>query len=143
MYTLIGNPKNRSFRVVWMLEELQQPYTIEPAQPQSELARQHNPAGKVPVLLDGDQPVIDSVAIIQYLADKHASCTHSAGTLARAQQDSLTQFALDDMDAILWTAAKHDFILPEALRLEGVRKACLWDFARSMESLGARLGEWP
>jgi len=46
VYTLIGNPKNRSFRVLWALEELGQPYSLEPAHPQSDGMRAANPSGK-------------------------------------------------------------------------------------------------
>lgn len=54
MYTVVGSVKTRSARVLWLLEELGQPYTSLPAGPQSDLAFAHNPAGKVPVLIDGD-----------------------------------------------------------------------------------------
>ena len=76
MYTLIGTPAARPFRVLWALEELAQDYDIVPAKPQSKEALEYNPAGKVPILLDGNEPIIDSVAIIQYLADKHADLTY-------------------------------------------------------------------
>ena len=58
-----------------------------------------NPSLKVPILKDGDDYVIDSVAICQYLADKHTALTFPAGTIARAHQDSFTQFAVDDVGA--------------------------------------------
>ena len=63
MYTLIGTPAARPFRVLWALEELAQAYDIVPAKPQSKEALEYNPAGKVPILLDGSEPIIDSVAI--------------------------------------------------------------------------------
>lgn len=141
MYKLIGTPAARPFRVLWALEELGQTYEISPARPQSEEVFQYNPAGKVPVLLDGDDAIIDSVAIVQYLADKHDDLTYPAGTIKRAQQDSFTQFACDDVDGILWTMAKNTFALPEEVRATDVRKACEYDFALSMKALEQRLGD--
>ena len=94
MYTVIGNIGSRTARVLWMLEELGQPYDHIAAAPQSEGVVSVNPAGKVPVLIDDGTPVTDSTAIIQYLADKHGALTHPAGTLDRARQDSLTQLLL-------------------------------------------------
>ena len=141
MYTLIGSPKNRAFRVVWMLEELGLDYETVPVPPQSPELFAVNPAGKSPVLkVDGDI-IIDSAAIIQFLADRHGRFTHKAGTLERAKQDSFLQFALDDLDGILWTAAKHSFIFPEALRADGVRKACEYDLEKSLSVLETRLGD--
>lgn len=141
MYTLIGSPKSRAFRVLWTLEELGQSYEIEAVRPHSETINKHNPAGKIPALIDGSDTVIDSVAIIQYLADKHNSITHPAGTIERAKQDSFTQFACDEMDGILWTMAKHTFVLPEHLRCEEVKTACRWDFERALRILEQRLGD--
>lgn len=140
MYKLIGTPVARPFRVLWALEELGLDYEVVPAPPRSDEALQYNPSGKVPVLVEDDDIVIDSVAIVQYLADKHGNLTYPAGTIERAKQDSFTQFACDDIDGILWTMAKHSFVLPEEIRAQGVRQACEYDFARSMSALDARLG---
>ena len=41
----------------------------------------------------------DIVAICQFLADKHGKLTYPAGSLARAKQDSFTQFAMDDVES--------------------------------------------
>lgn len=141
MYRLIGSPKTRAFRVLWMLEELGAEYEIVAAMPQSEDIRNHNPGGKVPALVVDNQVIIDSAAIIQFLADRHGKFTHPVGTIERGQQDSLLHYALDDMDAICWTAAKHSFVLPKELRVKGVKDSCSWDWDRSMMVLEQRLGD--
>lgn len=139
MYTLIGSAKTRSARVLWLLEELGQPFTHIAAGPQSDEARAHNPAGKVPILIDDGQQITDSTAILTYLADKHGQFTAAAGTPARAQQDSLTHFLLDELDAPLWTAARHSFVLPEDMRLPAIKDTLKWEYARSLSRLEARL----
>lgn len=141
MYTVIGTTGSRALRVLWMLEELGVPYEHVKAAPRSEGVVAFNPAGKVPVLIVDGTPVTDSTAIIQYLADKHGAFTHPAGTLERARQDSLTQFLLDEFDAALWMAARHSFILPEELRMAGIKNTLRWEFERSQHTLMARMGE--
>ncbi|MBL4732277.1 MAG: glutathione S-transferase family protein [Rhizobiaceae bacterium] len=141
MYTLIGSPKTRSFRVLWMLEELGLEYQVEAVGPRTPEILALNPSGKLPVLKDGDDAIIDSTAIIQYLADKHNKLTFAAGTIERAKQDSFTCFALDDLDGILWGAAKHSFVLPEELRSDAVKPASQFDFAKSLITLEKRLGD--
>lgn len=143
MYTVFGSPKTRTFRVIWMLEELGQPYDIVPAMPRSEDAIARNPSGKVPILEVDGVPVTDSVAICTYLADKHGAITHRAGSLARAHQDSVTQFIVDEIEGALWTAAKHRFALPEPLRVPEIKETCRSEFAFGMERLLARLGDKP
>ena len=83
MYTVVGAPMTRSFRVLWALEELGQPYELIPALPQSPEILEVTDSGKVPALIEGDAVLTDSTAIITYLADKHGSLTAPAGTLAR------------------------------------------------------------
>jgi len=140
MYKLIGSLKTRAFRVLWMLEELQLEYQHIPAAPHSEEISKLNPSGKVPALLVGDDVILDSVAICQFLADKHNALTHQAGTIERAKQDSWTHFALDDVETALWTFAKHKFVLPKELRVADITKSTKYDFDRAMVSLETRLG---
>ncbi len=143
MYTVIGSVGSRTARVLWMLEELGQPYTHVPAPPRSDGVTAVNPAGKVPVLVVDGTPITDSTAIVQFLADRHGALTHPAGTLERARQDSLTQFLLDEFDAALWVAARHSFILPTEMRMPGIKSSLHWEFARSQAELVRRMGEGP
>ena len=141
MYKLIGSPKTRAFRVMWMLEELGQDYELDPVGPRDKSLAAINPSLKVPVLKDGNDHIIDSVAICQYLADKHGQMTFPAGTIQRGHQDSFTQFAVDDVELPLWVAAKHKFVLPEEYRVPDVKRACQFDFDRAMMALSQRLGK--
>lgn len=143
MYRVIGTAKSRALRVLWMLEELGQPYEHIPANPRSEGVAQFNPAGKVPVLIDDGTPITDSTAILTYLADRHGAMTHPAGTLDRARQDSLTQFLLDEFDAALWLAARHSFILPEEMRLGAIKNTLRWEFEASQRVLVHRMADGP
>lgn len=140
MYTVVGSPKNRSLRVMWMLEELGEPYEIELAAAQSDRLKSLNPTGKAPVLLVDGQPVPDSVAIVTFLGDRHRKLTHPAGSLERARQDAATQFLVDEVEGACWTAAKNRFIHPEEKRA-AVEPTCKFEFDLSMERLAAMLGD--
>lgn len=139
-YRVIGHPRTRTMRVLWALEELGLDYRHDPAPPGTETAFAHNPGGKVPSLVVDGETLSDSVAIVQFLADAHGGLTHPAGTLARGRQDATTQFAVDEVDGPLWTAAKHRFALPEAWRVPAVRDTARREFARAMSVLETRLG---
>lgn len=141
MYTLIGTYKSRAFRVAWMLNELGAPFAFDTIPPRDPKLAEINPSLKVPVLKDGSDYIIDSVAIIQYLADKHGKLTFPAGTVERAHQDSFTQFAVDDVESSIWVAAKHMFALPKEYRVPDVRRACEFDFNRAMATLSVRLAD--
>ncbi len=143
MYTVIGSPKSRTLRVLWLLEEMGLEYAHEPAAPRSGLVLEHYAVGKIPVLLEDDVALTDSSAIMTYLADKHAAFTYPAGTQERAIQDGHTHFLLDEFDACLWTAARHSFILPEALRVPEIKKSLIWEFERSQKRFVDRLGGGP
>lgn len=135
MYTVIGSLTTRAFRVVWMLEELGVEYTNLNVKPRSEAVLKYNPSGKVPVLLDGDAPICDSTAILTYLGDKHGGLCFPTGTIERAQQDAFLHQILDEIDAVLWTAARHSFVLPEAHRVPEVKPSLKWEFERNLNRL--------
>ncbi len=143
MYTVIGGLASRTFRVLWMLEELGVPFTHVKAGPRSDEVTAHSALGKIPVLLDGDMAVSDSVAIMTYLADKHGGLTAPAGTLERARQDAMTQRIVDEFDGPLWLAARHSFVLPEEHRVPEVKPSAKWEFARAEASLVRDMGDGP
>jgi glutathione S-transferase len=135
MYEVIGSPTSRTIRVLWMLEELGQPYTLAPEKPHSERVTALNPSGKVPILKEGDTHITDSTAILTYLADKHQMLTYPAGTLRRAQQDSFTQQILDEVEAGLWTASRHNFILPNARKVPAIKDTLMWEYSRGLTNV--------
>ncbi|MGO4914428.1 glutathione S-transferase family protein [Pseudogemmobacter sp. W21_MBD1_M6] len=141
MYKVIGNIRTRTLRVLWVLNELEQPFAHVAAVPGSAEAKAANPSGKVPVLLDGGACLTDSTAIIQYLADKHGTLTFPAGTIDRARQDGFTQMILDEVDGALWTAARHSFVLPEDMRIAEIKPSLKWEFARALSRLSGQLGD--
>lgn len=106
MYELIGNFRTRTQRVIWLLEEIGCEYRLIDAAPASDLAKSYHEDGKVPILRCEGNIVIDSRAIMQFIADREGQFTSAAGSFARARQDEIMSIALDDIDAVLWTMAR-------------------------------------
>jgi glutathione S-transferase len=139
MYQVIGPKKSRALRVLWALEELGAPYDHLPDMPGSDAVKALNPSGKVPVLVVDGAVLTDSSAIMTYLADRHGALIPAPGTIERAHHDALVHTVLDEMDAILWMAARHSFILPEAQRLPAIKDSLRWEWARSLARLAPRI----
>ena len=142
-YKVIGHPRSRTIRVLWALEELGLDWEIDPDTPQGETVRALGLGGKIPALEVDGTTISDSVAILTYLADANGGLTYPPGTIERARQDSLMQFAVEEIDGPLWLAAKHKFALPEDLRREGVRETAEFEWQRGCKTLARRFGDGP
>lgn len=143
MYKILGGTKSRAFRVYWMLEEIKVNYESIPIKPRSPELKKINPSGKIPVLIDDGIVITDSMAILTYLADKHKKLTYPAGSKERAQQDSFTFSINDEIDSVLWMAARHDFILPEDKRIKDIKKSLKWEFSRNCKTLANKFTNGP
>ncbi|MGR3443799.1 MAG: glutathione S-transferase family protein [Roseovarius sp.] len=139
MYDVTGSRASRTFRVLWLLEEMGLDYTHLPVAPRSDEALAVNPSGKIPALRDGERVLTDSTAIMTFLADRHGQLAHAPGSHERAAQDALTHRVLDEVDALLWTAARHSFVLPEEHRVAAVKDSLKWEYERNIKGLEAAL----
>ena len=123
MMKLYGAPPTRALRVIWLLNELGLEYEMLPVdllqggnQQQDFLTL--NPAGKVPVLVDGSLVLTESAAIQLYLADKNPQ----AGFIPEAVEDRAQMyrwifFLVTEIEQPLWRIARHSFVYPEENRL--------------------------
>lgn len=141
MYKVIGPPMTRALRVLWCLEELEQDYENIPTSPHTDEVKAINPSGKVPALIDGDDVILDSAAICQYLADKHGEMTFLTGTIERAHMQSWINFANDDIESPLWVFWKHTMVKSEEDRVEAIKPICHKEFNTAMKAFEARLGD--
>ena len=141
MMEVIGAKESRAFRVLWMLEELGANYCHRPEKPHSPYVLEHNPTGKIPVLVidEEGEALTESTAILQYLADQNACFSYPVSDRRRAIQDGWTHRILDEIDACIWTAAKHSFVLPEERRVSDIKNTLRWEFARSIKRIATHL----
>lgn len=123
MMKLYGFGPMRSLRVLWALHELEADFEFVPVNVFAGENRHPdflrlNPAGKIPVLVDGDIVVTESAAIVLYLAEKHrARGLLPEGVSERAQVYRWLMFTVTELEQPLWRIAKHTSIYPEEKRL--------------------------
>lgn len=131
----------RSFRVHWLLAELGQDYETVSAFPHSPEIHAVNPLGQVPALRDGDHILTDSLAILNYLADRAGRFTYPTGTPERALMEARINFVLTEMEAPIWLMARHGFVLPKDQRHPGLRAVTEPDFARAVKKFETLIGD--
>jgi len=155
MLTLFGLPKTRSDRALWALEEKDVPYKFQYVHLGKGEGRTPeflalNPAGKIPLLVDGNVVISESIAICNYIADRGAGnvIAPAFGTDDRAHYDQWCSFAISELEQPLWTMAKHRFALPEEKRVPVIMDTARWEFtvatrilAKGLEGREFILGE--
>jgi glutathione S-transferase len=123
MMKLYGFGPTRSLRALWALREIDAEFEFVTVDLTKGENRQPsflrlNPAGKLPVLVDGDTVITESAAIVMYLAEKYgAEGLMPADLKERAQAYRWSLFAVTELEQPLWRIAKHTLIYPEERRL--------------------------
>lgn len=122
---LYHHPYSRAANVLWMLEELGQPYELKYVDimkggHKSPEIVALNPMGKLPVLVDGDAVVTESAAIALYLADRY-----SLGKLAPAADDPARA-----------TYLRWSFFAPSVVEPGAMAKMNNWTFKASQAGWG-------
>jgi glutathione S-transferase len=91
MYKLYWNPGMANLAPHMALEAIGAPYELVRVdagakEHHGEAYRRLNPTGRIPTLVDGDQPIFETAAILLHLADRHpeAGLMPPVGSLERA-----------------------------------------------------------
>jgi glutathione S-transferase len=120
---LYGFLPTRSIRALWTLGELEVDFEfISVNLMKGEHRRPEflaiNPAGKLPVLIDGDFVLTESMAIVLYLAEKYPEKgLLPAGVRARAEVNRWLLFTATELEQPLWRIARHTALYPKERRL--------------------------
>ena len=146
MLMLYGHEMSRARRVIWTLRELNLPYEHIPTDFLHGGNKQPgflalNPNGKVPVLVDGELVLFESLAINLYLARKYSS---PIGPQTLAEEALLTQWTLwvvNEVEKTLFVACENLFFFPEAQRRPGEARLALDKLVRPFRVLDAHLSE--
>jgi glutathione S-transferase len=140
-------PPTRSIRVRWTLQEMQLDFESIPV---NLPAHEHhaaeflrlNPAGKVPVLVDGDLVLIESVAIVLYLADKYPDKGFTPTSVEdRGLMAQWLLFAATELEQPLWRIARHTRLYPAARRIAAEIPNARQDFLEMARVLDAHMQE--
>lgn len=146
MIKIYGGVRTRAFRCLWTLEELGAPYQSVPVDFRAGANREpdflkKNPAGKIPVLEDGEFTLCESAAICTYLGDKYPEkgLTPAPHSADRAIYDQWLFFITTELEQGLWTMAKHKFALPESKRIPQMKEIGQWEFTQAARVLNVGL----
>jgi len=147
---LYGYRNGRTLRALWALEEVGAEYEyvevdIMHGQGQEPWFLEINPGGKVPVLDDGGTIITESAAICMHVAEKYPEhgLLPPVGTLERTECYKWISFILTELDAPLWTIAKHRFGLPRERRVPDVIETAGWEFRNAVKLLATGLSDRP
>jgi glutathione S-transferase len=123
MIKLYGFGPTRSLRALWTLRELGVEFDFVTVDMRRGEHRKPeflaiNPAGKLPALVDGDVVLTESIAIVLYLAEKHADRGLVPTRLDdRAHVYRWLMFAATELEQPLWRIARHKNVYPADKRL--------------------------
>mgnify|MGYP006272504083 CR=1 FL=1 len=144
---LYETPRTRSARCRWVLQELDVPFeAIQVNLSQGEHRQNEflklNPYGRVPVLVDDDVILSESIAICLYLADKYKDrgIIPLPGTPERGIHDQWLLFCATEMDQPLWQIRRHTALYPVELCLPEEVAISRNNFKRAADILEAGLG---
>lgn len=115
-------PRSRSTRVLWLLEELGVPFDLTVMArevKQTPEYRALHPLGRAPVLEEEGGPVFESAALLLHIADRNlgAGLIAPLGTHERALQYQWCFFGMTDMEGALVDIARQlwqDVAAPDA-----------------------------
>ncbi len=116
---IYGHPLSRTFRNLWLVEELGIPYENIPVAPGPTGSRLPeflaiNPNGRVPAIDDDGLVLWESLAINFYLAKKHGGPLQPSGIVGEALGLKWSYWAVNEVERPIGLWAKHALVLPEA-----------------------------
>jgi glutathione S-transferase len=146
---IYGIARTRAFRALWVAKELGLDYQHLPIEIGDDGAKSPeflaiNPNGRLPVIVDGDFVLFESLAITLYLAKKHSSGKLYPATLegeARAWQWSLWAVTEVDRGVNIWSL--HAVRLPPQERNAALREEALKVIASPFKVLDAAVAREP
>jgi len=140
--TLYGFGGTRSARCQWTLLELGVDFDFVEKRELigSDELRKLHPQAKLPALVVDGKALFESVAICNYLCDlfPNNELLSVPGTRARALHEQWCAFTLSEMEAYLWSNAKHQHFYPEPNRVAAIIEPNVAEFragARVIEDL--------
>ena len=147
MIKLYGFPQTRSSRVAWALEEAGAEYeyvlvNLRAGEHKQAAFLAINPFGKIPSLVDDGLVISESAAICTHIAEKFpAAKLIPNDAKGRAEYFQWLFFVVSELEVHLWTAAKHDRLLPEDKRIPEIGNTSYWEFEKAAAVLSTHLNE--
>ena len=138
----------RAARCRWVLQELGVPFEAEEVRLDRGAHRSPeflalNPYGRVPVLVDGDLVLTESIAICTTLADRHPErgLIPPPGSDDRGRHDQWLSFAGVELDQATWRVHCHLRVYPRERRVPVAAELGRQDFAAAAAVAEAHLAD--
>ena len=147
MITLYGMFASRAVRCIWALEELGLVYEHEPVSHIDGSTRTveflaMNPAGKTPVLRDGDVVMFESIAINLYLAQKYGEqALWPSDDASRAAGIQWSFWAVAELEPPVVTMMVERVFKPEAVRDEAAAQLAEDSLPAILNTIEVSLGD--
>jgi len=138
-------PRSRSTRVLWLLEELDIPFDLTVISREAKQAPEYralHPLGRAPVLEEEGGPVFESAALLLHIADQNlaAGLIAPLGSHERALQYQWCFFGMTDMEGALMDIARQiwqDAAEPDA----GIIERATARFVATADVIAGALGD--
>ena len=148
MIKIYGSFRSRTFRILWLLEEMglayeQKDVSFEKAEHLSDEFTKMNPALKVPVMVLDGVVYHETSMMLYMIAEKYAKGTAFELPCDDSKYKILQWlfYGADELEQGLWTAARHKFVLEKDKR---IKDAISWghhEFEKSLDYLSVMLGD--
>ena len=144
--TLYYMKGSRSQRVRWMLEELELNYTLKHIDlfkgeaNTSEYLALH-PLGQLPALLIDDDVMLESGAIVQWLADVNLDkgFAPAIDSPQRREFNQWMYFAVTNLEAPAWEIMLHSNILPEDVAIKEIIPFAIGNYLKALTVVNEKL----
>jgi glutathione S-transferase len=119
MITIYGGWPTRGVRILWLLEEMGLPYAMRPVDIRQRGSDAEfmavNPAGFLPVMVDGDVRMVESIAIMEYLTARYGptELAPSPGDQAFPAYQQFLHLGEAGLAAYLNVVVASQFMAPE------------------------------
>jgi len=146
MIKVYGVPASRTFRTLWMLEELGVPYENIPTHFANGDTKKPeylaiNPNGHIPTLVDGDVTMWESMAINLYLAKRYDGGLQPKTLEGEAHAIKWSIWAMTEVETSLVTVLMHRMLLPKEQRDPKVAEAAAEKLAKPFAVLDQEMAE--
>lgn len=144
---IYGVPKSRTFRVLWVAEELGIRYENVPVDYTEGVKRPEylavNPAGKIPAIDDDGFRLSESLAITTYLVKRHGGPLQPGSLEDEARALQWTLWGATEIERAAIDLVSNRYVLPAGKRDAALADSAQAKLERPLALLEAQLGEAP
>lgn len=144
---IYGVPKSRTFRALWVAEELGIPYENVPVDYTQGVKRPEylavNPAGKIPAIDDDGFRLSESLAITTYLVKRHGGPLQPASLQDEARAMQWALWGATEIERPAIELVSNRYVLPADKRDAALADSAQAKLERPLALLDAQLGKAP